>query len=181
MSDMSRPAQSYTPLARGLHWFTAALVLGLIPVGVIMANADLGPTGDILFDLHRSVGALLIPVVLFRLVYRLNNAPPPLPADIPAVQRLAASAVHWALYILLIVQPIIGWIATSAYRAPMTMFWLFELPPIWGENRALSEDLFLVHRKLGLLIAALLVAHIGAALFHHIVRKDGVLLRMIGR
>ena len=88
---------------------------------------------------------------------------------------------HWALYILLIVQPFVGWIATSAYRAPMTMFWLFELPPIWGENRALSEDLFLVHRNLGLLIAALLVAHIGAALFHHFVRKDGVLLRMIGR
>jgi len=181
MSNPSGDRQSYTPLARWLHWITAALVLSLIPVGIIMANADLGPTGDILFDLHRSAGALLIPIILFRLVYRLNNAPPPLPSDIPAIQRLAASAVHWALYALLIVQPIVGWIATSAYRAPMTMFWLFELPPIWPENRALSEDLFFVHMNLGILIGALLVAHIGAALFHHFVRKDRVLLRMIGR
>jgi cytochrome b561 len=79
------------------------------------------------------------------------------------------------------VQPIVGWVATSAYRAPIRVFWLFELPPIWPVDQPLSERLFGVHRFLGIAIALLLCAHVGAALFHHFVRKDGVLLRMIGR
>jgi cytochrome b561 len=179
--DEATPASAYTPIARFLHWLTAALVLTMLPIGLIMANFALGPTGDTLYDIHRSIGALLMPIVVVRLFYRLKNSPTPLPADIPVVQRRAAAAVHWALYILLIVQPIVGWIATSSYRAPMTMFWLFQLPPIWPIDRALSESLFGVHRLLGLAIAALLCAHIGAALFHRFVRKDEVLLRMIGR
>ncbi len=58
------------------------------------------------------------------------------------MQKLAAETVHWALYALLVVQPIIGWIATSAYRAPVLFFWTFTLPPVWPENRAFSEQLF---------------------------------------
>src|SRR5262249_22553338 len=119
------------------------------------------------------------PIVLVRLLYRLVHPPLPLGPDIPAYQRHAAHAAHWLLYLLLIVQPFIGWIATSAYRAPMPMFALFELPPIWPVNRALSEQLFLVHRNLGFVIAAIAVVHIGAALHHHFVRRDNVLMRMV--
>jgi cytochrome b561 len=145
-----------------------------------MANADLGPTGDRLYDIHRSIGAVLLPLVVIRLLYRLKNPAPPLPADIPAIQQLAAHATHWALYAMLIVQALVGWIATSAYRAPIKVFWLFELPPIWPVDRAFSERAFAVHRLLGIAIAILLCAPIGAALFHHFVRKDRVLMRMIG-
>ena len=179
--DTSVAAPGYTATAKALHWLTAALVLTMIPIGIIMANLSLGPAGDVLYDIHRSIGAVLIPIVLVRLVYRLTNPPPPLPADIPAIQQLAAHTTHWALYALLIVQPIVGWVATSAYRAPIRVFWLFELPPIWPVDQPLSERLFGVHRVLGIAIALLLCAHVGAALFHHFVRKDGVLLRMIGR
>ncbi len=70
-------------------------------------------------------------VILLRLANRLIDPPPPLPADIPLVQQFAATSVHWALYALLIVQPIAGWIGTSAFRAPIIVFGLFELPPIW--------------------------------------------------
>ena len=84
-----------------------------------------------------------------------------------------------ALYALLIVQPIVGWIATSAYRAPMLFFWLFELPPIWPEDRAFSEKMFAVHRCLGIMMALMICAHIGGALFHHFIRRDRVLMRMV--
>ncbi|HEY6703839.1 MAG TPA: cytochrome b/b6 domain-containing protein, partial [Xanthobacteraceae bacterium] len=76
-------------------------------------------------------------------------------------------ATHWGLYVLLIVQPFIGWIATSAYRAPIIVFGWFELPPIWPENRAFSEQLFFIHTVLGIAIACLVAVHIGAALHHH--------------
>ena len=101
------------------------------------------------------------------------------PDDISSIQKLAAHATHSGLYALLIVQPFTGWIATSAYRAPVVVFGLFELPPIWRESRAFSEQLFFVHGLIGIAIACLVAAHIGAALYHHFVRRDRVLLRMI--
>jgi cytochrome b561 len=170
---------TYSPTARLLHWLTAVLVLAIIPVGIVMANMESGPTKDFLYNLHRSVGALLLVIVLVRLAYRLAHPAPPLPADMPVIQQWAAHANHWAFYVLLIVQPLIGWIATSAYRAPVVFFWLFELPPIWPENRAFSEQAFAVHRALGILIALLVLVHIAAALYHHFIRKDGILTRMI--
>lgn len=171
---------AYTVTARALHWITAALVLVIIPAGIAMGLVPRGPIQDFLFHLHRSCGATLIPILLFRIFYRLTHKPAPLPDDIPALQRLAAGLVHWLLYILLTVQLFLGWIATSAYRAPILVFWTFELPPIWREDRAFSEQLFFFHRWTGITLALLVCVHIGAALFHHFVRKDRVLYRMLG-
>ncbi|MET0632158.1 MAG: cytochrome b/b6 domain-containing protein, partial [Xanthobacteraceae bacterium] len=106
---------AYTPTARVLHWITAALVLTMVPLGFVIANEWGGSQQERLYDLHKSVGALLIPVVIIRLIYRLFESPQPLPADIPAIQQFAAHAMHWVLYTLLIVQPLVGWIGTSAY------------------------------------------------------------------
>ncbi len=167
----------YTPVARWLHWITAVLVLMMIPVGIYIGRAENVP--DVLYDLHKSIGVLLLLLVLFRLIYRLSNPPPPLSEDIPPVQRLAAHVNHWGLYVLLIVQPLVGWIATSAYRAPVPFFGLFELPPIWREDRAFSDQMYGLHFYVGLLIAVFAIGHIGAALYHHFVRKDDVLLRMV--
>jgi cytochrome b561 len=173
-------AQGYSPAARAFHWLTAALVLTSIPIGITMANADLGSAvEDPLYHLHRSIGALVLMITVVRLVYRLLHPAPPLPADTPPIQRIAARATHWALYVLLIVQPIMGWIATSAYRAPVLFFWLFELPPIWKEDRPFSEAMFTVHRSIGIVVAALICIHIAAALYHHFILKDYVLKRMV--
>jgi cytochrome b561 len=172
-------APAYTITARILHWVTAALVLFTLPLGLVIAQSWGGPLQDQLYDLHRSIGALIIPIILTRAIYRWSHPPLPLPDDIPAIQRLAAEATHWALYGLLIVQPFLGWIGTSAYRAPIVVFGLFELPPIWPEDRAFSDRVLFVHGLVALAIAGLLAAHIGAALHHHFVRKDGILMRMI--
>jgi cytochrome b561 len=168
----------YSLTARVLHWLTAVLVLTMIPAGITMVNIGSGALQDFLFNLHRSFGVLLMPVILLRLANRLIDPPPPLPADIPVVQQFAATSVHWALYALLIVQPIVGWLGTSAFPAPIDVFGLFELPPIWSPDRAFSDQVFVVHRAIGYLIAALITVHVAAALFHHVVRRDDVLLRM---
>jgi cytochrome b561 len=151
----------------------------MIPIGIAMANADFGDAQDTLYHLHRSIGAVLLPIMLGRLLWRVRHPAPPLPADIPALQQFAAHATHWALYVLLIVQAMVGWIATSAYRAPILVFWLFELPPIWPVDQPFSERVFGLHRFLGITIVVVLCAHIGAALYHHFVRRDRVLMRMI--
>ena len=172
-------APAYTVTARVLHWLTAALVLIQIPLGLAIANLKLGAWNDVLYNGHKSIGATLIPIVLVRLLYRLMHPPAPLPPDIPPLQRFAAEALHWTLYALLVVQGFVGWVATSAYPAPIPVFGLFELPPIWHEDRALSERLLAVHRVIGITLAALLVGHIAAALQHHFIRRDRVLMRMI--
>jgi cytochrome b561 len=170
---------AYAVTARALHWITAGLVLFMLPLGLVIANEWGGPLQDWLYNLHRSIGVLLIPIVLGRVAYRATHPPMPLPDDIPPIQQFAAHATHWGLYGLLIVQPFIGWIATSAYRAQIIVFGLFELPPIWPEDRAFSDQLFIVHGAIGLAIAALAAGHIGAALHHHFVRRDDILMRMI--
>ena len=169
---------AYTSVARTLHWLTAVLVLGLIPVGIIMHNMEASPLQDRLYNLHRSTGTVLLPLAIIRLLYRWTHPPLPLP-DMPALQRFAAESTHWGLYALLIVQPIVGWAATSAYRAPIIIYGLFELPPILPVNQPLAERLFGVHRWLGILMALMVCAHVGAALFHHFVNRDRVLMRMV--
>ena len=172
-------APAYTMTARVLHWLTAFFILAMMPLGVVIANEWGGARQESLYDLHRSLGALLILIVVARLIWRWMHPPLPLPDDIAAIQRFAAHVTHWGLYALLIVQPFCGWIATSAYRAPIPVFGLFDLPPIWPEDRTFSEQLFFVHSLIGAAIVGLAAAHIGAALYHHFVRKDRVLMRMI--
>src|SRR5262245_39745605 len=110
---MAPPA--YTVTARALHWVTAVLVLAMIPLGIVIAHEWGGPIQEWLYNLHRSVGALLLLIIIVRLGYRLGHTPAPLGPDIPLYQQRAAHAVHWLLYVLLLAQPLIGWIATSAY------------------------------------------------------------------
>jgi cytochrome b561 len=176
---MTDATPAYTATARTLHWLTASLVLINLPLGLVIGNNWGGPLQDPLYNLHRSIGALIIPIILVRVVYRLGHPPAPLPDDIPRWQQRAASATHYALYALLVAQPFLGWIGTSAYRAPIIVFGLFELPPIWPEDRAFSDQVLLVHAVTGLAIACLLAAHIGAALHHHFIRKDRILMRMV--
>jgi cytochrome b561 len=170
---------AYTLTARTLHWVTATLVLFNLPLGLVIAQKWGGPLQDWLYNLHRSIGALIIPIILVRAAYRWSHPPLPLPDDIPALQRLAAGATHRALYALLIVQPFLGWIGTSAFPATVVVFGLFELPSIWPEDRAFSDQVLFVHGLVGLAIAGLLTAHIGGALYHQFVRRDAVLARMV--
>ncbi|MGZ5802597.1 MAG: cytochrome b [Xanthobacteraceae bacterium] len=175
---IGRATATYSMTARIIHWLIAAIILIVLPIGLALNYLPEGPFQDFVYNLHRSLGATLIPLVALRVIWRLTHTPPPLPADIPAVQRIAASATHFLLYLILIAQPIIGWIATSAYPAEIPVFGLFKLPPIWSENRALSDALFKVHWNLGVILTVLLFMHIGGALYHQFIRRDEILRRM---
>jgi cytochrome b561 len=173
------PREEYSGFAKLLHWTIAAFVLCIIPMGIIMNRIPSGLLQNSLYTLHRSFGALVLVLMLIRLAYRLiNGAPAPEPTLTP-LQRVGSSVVHLCLYVLVIAQPIIGWVATSAYGAQISFLGLFTLPAPVSKDEALSKPLFFVHELIGFTIAGLLVMHIGAALFHYYVRRDGVLQRML--
>ena len=153
----------------------------MIPIGIVMANFSLGPAGDVLYDIHRSIR---------RSAHPARASAACLPSDQSAAaaagRHPGSPAARRQSHALGALHPadragLRRWIATSAYRAPIKVFWLFELPPIWPVDQPFSEKMFGVHRLLGIALASLICMHIGAALFHHFVRKDDVLMRMVGR
>ena len=124
---------------------------------------------------------LILLLMLLRLINRVvAGAPPPEP-DLEPWQRTVSSAVHGLLYVLLVTMPIVGWVANSAYGAPTPFFGLFTLPKLVADNEALAKQLFTLHTWAGFLVILLAGMHIGGALFHYVVRRDGVLQRMLPR
>jgi cytochrome b561 len=176
---MSTTILHYAPLAKLLHWTVAACVAVMIPIGIVMGKLAGGPLQNVLFDLHRSLGVLVLVLMLVRLVTRLVLPPPPLDPSIPPLQRRAADAMHKSLYVLLFVQILLGLTATSAYGAPINVFWLFSLAPFGAKDAVLAGWLYAAHALVGVLLAIMLSAHVGAALYHHFIRRDDTLRRML--
>ena len=169
--------------AKALHWIVAGLVLAMLPLGFAMVwlVSTLG-TKFALYQLHKSLGVLVWALVLARLAWRwLNPLVPVPPADLEPWERVAAKLTHGGLYLLLLVLPVTGWImaSTSPLGLPTLVFGLFTLPNGFGPDAALEGAMKLVHGGLALLVALLLALHVGAALHHHFVRRDGVLARML--
>ncbi|GIX12700.1 MAG: cytochrome b [Paracoccaceae bacterium] len=170
-----------------LHWAVAVLVIGMVPAGIVISDFDnkpwveayLGPGGfDRLYDLHKNVGVIVLALVAIRLAVRAVQGQPPYYPPLPVALRIMSRAVHWALYALLIAAPLIGWIGVSAYPALPDFFGLGRLPALTGPDRALAESLLRLHGVLGIAIGVLAVVHVLAALWHGIIRRDGVLARM---
>lgn len=177
-ADERYVAGRYRAPARLMHWLVAVIVLGMIPVGLTMTRLDSGPLQDWLFFLHEASGFTVLVLVLVRLAYRITHPPPPLPSSVPRWQQFAAGNVHRALYVLLIVQPLVGWLGANAFGAQVSIFGLFNLPSLVAKNEPFAERVLAVHDFVGFTIAGLLVIHIGAALMHGFIQKDGVLQRM---
>jgi cytochrome b561 len=171
----------YPATSKWLHWLVAACVLTTAPVAIAMTRVGEGPIQDSLFVVHKSLGVLILILVILRLINRLMVGAPAAEPGIERWQRAASSATHGLLYLLLVAMPIGGYVANSLYGAPTPFFGLFELPPIVAENQPLSEKLFVLHRWAGFLMIVIVLMHIGAALFHHVVRGDNVLRRMLPR
>lgn len=168
----------YSAASKWLHWITAIIIFGQIPVGFLLDDLPEGRVQDLGYDLHRSFGFVVLCLALARLLVRRIYGVPAAYAGLTPFELRASTFAHHALYVLLIATPLLGWAATSAYPVAISIFWLFTLPPLAPENEALSKLLFKAHEISALLIVALLVAHIGGALMHRFVKHDGVLARM---
>jgi cytochrome b561 len=166
----------FTTFSRILHWTMAAMVLAMLLIGVGMV-ASLSDY-HWLVSIHKPLGILILLLVAIRLVNRLLNPAPPLPAGMPRWQRFAAHASHVVLYALMFTLPLIGWGMLSAARYPIVLYGPLELPPILPHDAALYAMLRTAHTVLALLLFATFVAHFGAALMHALIYRDGVLPSM---
>lgn len=180
--DALHPDGQYTALAKWFHWLTVppmaiALLSGLV-IRFIKDDAKMG-----FYALHESLGLVILLLAIARLVWRGLATPPLLPDHIPRNLRLAAASVHHALYVILIVQPLLGFLATNAYGFPQqgaTAFLGFiDLPKFMEPWEGLAVVLHWMHSLLGWLLIPLLAAHVGGAIYHHALRRDGTLLRML--
>ena len=175
------PPAGYPATSKWLHWLVAISVLTTAPVAIAMVSAGPGPTQDTLYNLHKSLGVLIFVLMALRLINRLAMGAPMPEPGIEPWQKTLSSAVHGLLYLLLLAMPVVGYIANSAYGASTPFFGLFELPPIIARSEPLSNLLFTGHRWVGWLVILLVLMHIGGALYHYVIRGDGVLQRMLPR
>jgi cytochrome b561 len=171
----------YPASSKLLHWLVAVCVLATAPVAIAMTRASPGPTQDTLYNLHKSLGVLILALMILRLINRLVVGAPIADPGIEPWQKAVSSVVHTTLYALLLAMPIAGYIANSAFGATTPFFGLFQLPPMIGKNEALATQMFTVHRWVGWLVIVLVVTHVGAALYHQFIRRDDVLKRMLPR
>lgn len=173
---MTEALHHYNRVARTLHWTIGALVVANLTIGIFH-----DPLGKLFpaMPIHKSIGLLVLALSLWRLVWRLTHPAPQLPATMPGWERSAARGLHWLFYALLIVMPLTGWIFSSAGKYPLNFFFLFDVPKFAVEKGSpLVAGAHSAHVVLGFLWTALLVIHVGAALRHHFILKDGVLTRM---
>ncbi len=170
-------AARYTTVAIALHWLLALMILGSLGVGLYMTSLPFSPQRLQLFNWHKWAGVAILLLSALRLVWRLTHAPP---ADLPmpAWQRAAAHAVHWALYGLFFAVPLAGWAYSSAAGFPVVWFGVLPLPDFVPVDRSVAAGLKQLHHALAYALAAVVVLHIGAALKHHFVDHDGLLRRM---
>jgi cytochrome b561 len=183
---MARP-QSYTKIAILLHWLIALMIIVQLAVGLVMGEEDLWEpmVRGQLYAFHKATGMMVIVLTLIRILWRVLNPPPALPDGMKNWEIFAVKATHGLFYILLLAIPLSGWaLVTAAGRGPVDIFGIFGWPdmPILSALETKGnyrEQISEIHKYLAYGMIGLLALHIGAALKHHFINKDTVLVRMI--
>ena len=168
----------FPAISRFLHWLMASMVLAMLLIGIGMVATE-SSRYDVLVSIHKPLGIAVLVLVIIRLVNRRLNPPPPLPASLPRWQRMAAEGSHHLLYVLMLSMPLIGWGMLSAEPYPVMLTDALRLPPILPQNATLYACLRQLHTILAYLFFFTFLAHFGAALFHGLVRRDGVFESMV--
>ena len=189
MSTTTVSPARYSAVAITLHWLIAILLISNIGLAwyfnTLQGLDRIAPT-----QLHKSFGITILLLSLARLAWRLISPPPKLAADLPPWQRYAAHTVHALLYVVMIGSPLTGWALTSASRLihvyPITLYGVVPWPAI-GPLTTLPHDqmkqvhgaFVTTHELLAKLAYLLIVLHVGAALMHQFIQRDGTLARMV--
>ena len=170
---MTPTRSHFTVLQRLLHWLMAICLLAMLFIGVGMLSTVM-PKYVPLLATHKTLGITILVLALIRLGVRARYGAPALPADLPDPMKLAAHLSHYGLYALMIAMPLLGWGMMSAGSYPVVLFGNIRLPPILPPSDSVHTLLWDAHYYLAFAFFALILMHIAAALFHALVRRDGV-------
>jgi cytochrome b561 len=175
----------YALTQRLVHWTVAVIAICVLTVGLTLGilgfdgvKASFGmEVTNLLYKYHKTFGVVLLGLMTLRILLRLILGRPEYDPPLPRFNKVASAAVHGLLYVALLVQPVLGWLATAAGGYPIEFF-SAKLPGLIGKDEALSKSLYSVHNNVGWLILTLITIHIGAALMHRFVMRDTVMSRM---
>ena len=178
MPNQSSPTR-YTAVAKAFHWIIAALIVTQFTLAWMADDLPLGARKLGLLARHKSFGMTVLMLAILRLLWRLKNRPPELPAGMTHLERVLARISHAAFYVLLLAMPMTGWLMSSAKNYSVSWFGLFTWPNLIAKNEAAFDVLRSTHHILGDVLFVIAVLHILAALKHHFWNRDDVLLRML--
>ena len=169
----------YSGLTMLLHWAITVLVIVNWRIAETAEHAPEADRGEIMAP-HFSIGVTILVLILLRLAWRLMHRPPPLAAHLAVWERALAKVTHTLFYILLIVMPLAGWVAMSSFGRGVSVWGLFELPPLpVSENMDRGMAIFDMHATAGMVLLGLIVIHVLGTLKHTLIDKDGNLFRML--
>ena len=177
-----RSMARYSRTAVLLHWLLGAALVAMLGVGLYMTELPFSPQRLKLYNWHKWAGVSILLLSALRLAWRLTHRPPALPeavaARMPAWQRWAHHATHHGLYALFFAVPLLGWAYSSAAGFPIVWFGVLQLPDFVPVSEALAETLKPLHKFSAYAMAGLVVLHVGAALKHQWLDRDGLIGRM---
>ena len=172
-------AAAYRPTARALHWIVAAIVFAMIPVGIVMIQPGLDrPVQNLLFMFHKNMGVIVLILILWRIAYRVMNSPPPLPGSVPGWQQRVAKLTHLSLYAAVLVMAVSGYTRVVAGGFPLEWWDGLGVLRLVPRSDALAATAKTIHWAAHYVVIAVIALHVGAALYHAMVRRDGVFSRM---
>jgi cytochrome b561 len=178
-ADSHAELRVFDRATRLIHWLTAALML-LVFVLAFSIDIAASRTSHIAFlQLHRSVGLTIWVLSLGRFVWRCFAKYPNWPSDMSRSMQIAAMASEYALYALLLTQPLLGLLQTNAHGDQVNLFFIGQLPALIEKNRQLAQTLLGLHKAVGFSLLGLIAVHAAAALFHHFWRRDDTLTAML--
>jgi cytochrome b561 len=164
---------------RLIHWLTAGLMLSVFVLAFSIDLATSRASHTAFLQLHRSVGLTIWIVTVLRLAWRHFANYPDWPSDMSQTMRVAEMASEYALYALLLAQPILGILLTNAHGDHVNLFFIGQLPALIGKNRPLAQQLLIAHKTVGFCLLGFIALHVSAALLHHFWRRDDTLTAML--
>ncbi len=168
----------YGNVTRLFHWVIALMVFGTIPVGLAMTSQGFESIGDALYVAHKGIGSILLVLVAARVLWRLTHPAPPFPSHMPELEKRLASLTHTALYVLLVVMVISGYVRTVGDNFPIELLELLGVPPLIPHMPGTARVMGVLHKFTAFALTALIAVHITAAMQHSLILRDGLMSRI---